>query len=108
MVACNDQYCCGRDNNLYVYTCGRPVRDYYDNGYCGNDQYYPNVCGDRTALPEQCSTDITCQFNKYTGNNRNMVACNDQHSCGGYNNLYLCPCGRAMRYFYYAEYRGND
>ena len=63
MGACNDQYYSGGYNNLYLFPCCRAVRYFYYKKYRGNNKHYPNFCGDRAALPEQCCAGITCQFN---------------------------------------------
>ena len=49
----NDQHCNGRNNNLYLYTGCRPVRNYGNDGCNDHDPGHTNIHADRTTLSEQ-------------------------------------------------------
>ena len=48
----NDQHCNSRNNNLYLYTNCRPVRNSSNNGYSDHTPGHTNLYADRTTLPE--------------------------------------------------------
>ena len=88
----NDQHCNDGYNDLYIYSRhGGSVCCCGDDGYCDHYADHSDVHCDRTALSEQYGANIANNINEC--NYRYMVAGNDQHCNGGYNDLYIYPSG---------------
>ena len=52
MESCCNKYSNCWNNDLYLYSCCRSVCFYYNNEYCSNYFYYPDIYTDRTTMSE--------------------------------------------------------
>ena len=108
MESGNNQYCRGRYCNLYLYPGCRAMCRCNNYGYCGIDQYYPDIYTDRTSMPEQHSSGTAFKFNKYTWHYRYLESGYYKYNNSWNNDLYLYSGWGAMCRWNNYGYSGID
>src|SRR5260221_448983 len=56
MESCNNQYINSRNNDLYIYSNSRTVRNNSEDGYCDYKSNHTGLYTDRATLSKQYST----------------------------------------------------
>src|SRR5712671_6566798 len=87
MEPCNNQYINNGNNDLYIYSNSRTVRNDSNDGCSNHESNYTGVYTDRTSVSEQCSTIAAININKW--NQWNMESCNNKYINSGNNDLYI-------------------
>ena len=92
MESGDNQYCYCWNRDLHLYSDCRSVRNCYDDdGYYGNRFDHTDFCCNRHYMSKQYCSCLACNFDKYSGHNRNLESGDNQYDHAGYNNLYLYP-----------------